>query len=150
MMVCMAEKRNPPHHTGLRVIENIKRLRGSMQYKELSEKLTDAGRPIPPLGLRRIENGERRVDVDDLAALAIVFGVSPLSLLLPSDGSSELSSTLTGHDEEIGHNVQWLWGLCEEPLHLPFDSDKSKQEAARFRLGARPAIDEREVSGGAG
>lgn len=144
----MSEKRNPIQHSGETVVENVKRLRGSMQYKELSERLAAAGRPIPPLGLRRIENSERRVDVDDLMALAVVFGVSPLSLLLPSDGSSSLSSPLTGHDEEIGHNIQWLWGLGEEPLRLSFSSELSEGEITRFRLRAKPTIDEREVSGG--
>jgi hypothetical protein len=56
-----------------------------MTFVELSERLSAAGRPIPVLGLRRIERGERRVDVDDLVALAVVFGVSPERLLRPFD-----------------------------------------------------------------
>lgn len=59
-----------------------------MVYAELSRKLAEMGREIPPLGLRRIETGERRVDVDDLVALALALDLSPLALLLPTDTSS--------------------------------------------------------------
>lgn len=59
---------------GEQVRANVKRLRGHMSYAELSRELERVGRPIPPLGLKRIEEGERRVDVDDLVALAEVFG----------------------------------------------------------------------------
>jgi hypothetical protein len=46
---------------------------------------TDLGRPIPPLGLRHLEAGNRRIDVDDLVVLADALDVSPLMLLLPGD-----------------------------------------------------------------
>ena len=46
------------------------RERTNLGYAQLSRKLKEAGRAIPELGLRRIEDGDRRVDVDDLAALA--------------------------------------------------------------------------------
>jgi hypothetical protein len=49
---------------------------GAMQYQELAERLEKVGRPIPVLGLRRIESEERRVDADDLVDWAIVLGVS--------------------------------------------------------------------------
>jgi transcriptional regulator with XRE-family HTH domain len=68
---------------GWAVVENVKRLRWEkrLHYSELSEKLADVGRPIPPLGLRRIERGARRIDVDELGALAQVLGV-PMAVLL--------------------------------------------------------------------
>ena len=64
-------------------MENIKRIREGQRvtYVELSKRLAVLGRPIPVLGLRRIERGERRVDVDDLLALAAAFGVEPIRLL---------------------------------------------------------------------
>jgi transcriptional regulator with XRE-family HTH domain len=64
---------------------NIRRLRQDRRftYVELSERLKQVGRPIPVLGLRRIEHGERRVDVDDLGALSMAFGVTPMQLLEP-------------------------------------------------------------------
>ncbi|MFI2761419.1 helix-turn-helix domain-containing protein [Streptomyces echinatus] len=68
---------------GKNVRENVRRLREShgMTYAELSDHLHNAGCPIAVLGLQRIETGTRRVDVDDLVALAEVFGVEPASLL---------------------------------------------------------------------
>ena len=38
-------------------------------------------RPIPPLGLSRVLRGERRIDVDEAAALAEILGVTPDVLL---------------------------------------------------------------------
>lgn len=139
-------KKLPLGPTGERVAENVKRLRGSMQYKELAEKLEVAGRTIPTLGLRRIEAGERRVDADDLTALAIVFGVSPLTLLLPSDGSAKLASGVTGFPERrLPHNALWQWGLGEDPLPVASNDQPTDSESSeRFRLASRPAITERD------
>jgi hypothetical protein len=77
--------KKPLGTAGHNVRRNISRLRQERRftYVELSELLTASGRPIPVLGLRRIEHGERRVDADDLVALAAVFGVAPELLLDP-------------------------------------------------------------------
>ena len=66
--------------------ENIGRMRKAkrLTYTALSNELAAAGRPIPILGLRRIETGDRRVDVDDLVAVAEIFGVSLSDLLDPA------------------------------------------------------------------
>lgn len=66
---------------------NIKRIREGQKitYVELSERLDERGRLIPVLGLRRIERGERKVDVDDLLALADALNVAPVDLLVPDD-----------------------------------------------------------------
>ena len=58
--------------TGVTVAENIRRLREdrNLGHTDLSRLLADHGRDIAPLGLRRIEEKTRRVDVDDLMALA--------------------------------------------------------------------------------
>ena len=74
--------------TGDVVRQNVRTLREQrkMTYVELTETLDTLGRPIPVLGLRRLEAGERRVDVDDLIALAEVFGVTPSVLLEPLPG----------------------------------------------------------------
>ncbi len=68
-----------------RVAANVRRLRTEQQIStyELAKLLADAGWPIGAGGITRIEQGERRVDVDDLVALALVFGVSPNVLLMP-------------------------------------------------------------------
>lgn len=77
---------------GENVRDNLLRIRQAhrLTYAEVSRTLEDLGRPIAPLGLSRIENGERRVDVDDLMALAEALGVEP-DELLSGDGPPSLS-----------------------------------------------------------
>lgn len=69
----------------------VRRLREKQRlpYTELSERLAKIGRPIPVLGLRRIEKGERRVDVDELVALARALNVPPVWLMFPVGLSEE-------------------------------------------------------------
>ena len=147
----MSEKKNPLGPSGEMVCENVKRLRAGMTYKELAEKLAAVGRPIPTLGLRRIEAGTRRVDADDLVALAVVFDVSPLTLLLPSDGMRALSSPMTGvPDRDVSHNTQWLWGLGQEPLELPGlgRGADSQAQIAKYRFRAKPDVEPRSAAVG--
>jgi hypothetical protein len=149
--------RNPLGPVGENVKRNVKELRGTRQwqYKELSEKLDEIGRPIPPLGLRRIEAGERRVDADDLVALAVVFGVSPLTLLLPQNGSRYLATKLTPGSEPVANNIQWLWARGDEPLTISQGNSREDawssreeawEEAELFRLRALPPIEPRTLA----
>ena len=77
---------------GLRVADNLARLREQrgLSLTQLARRLAAAGRPIPVLGLRRLEELKRRVDVDDLVAFAAVFDVPAERLL-----SEKLSLTWT-------------------------------------------------------
>jgi hypothetical protein len=78
-------KKIEPGPVGLNVARNVRRLReaAGYGYAELSRLLTDMGRPIPPLGIRHLEEGSRRVDVDELVMLATALQVAPMELLLP-------------------------------------------------------------------
>lgn len=119
ILITMEKKKrqvNQVAETGHTVAANIKRLRGTMQYKQLAEKLAEIGRPIAELGLRKIESGERKVDVDDLMAFAIVFGVSPLTLLLPGYASSSADTRVTGVEKPVSSLRAWSWAKCETPL----------------------------------
>lgn len=80
-MAVMSGKAKTAGDAGRAVRDNLRTLRGFMPYVELSRRLAEKGVDIPPLGLRRIEKGERRVDVDELVALSDVFGVPVLVLL---------------------------------------------------------------------
>jgi transcriptional regulator with XRE-family HTH domain len=77
------EQKNPLGQVGHALRERIAAARRAyrLTYVELSERLTNAGRRIPPLGLSRIERGERRVDADDLVAIAAALSV-PVPVLL--------------------------------------------------------------------
>ena len=68
---------------GRNVAANIARLRAAqnMTSAELSTAMGKLCRPIPATGLTRVEHLCRRVDVDDLAAFARIFGVEPADLL---------------------------------------------------------------------
>lgn len=69
---------------GARLAANIKAIRQfkGLKYTQLSELMSDAGRPIPTLGLRRIEALERRVDAQDLVAFSNTLGFPVEQLLL--------------------------------------------------------------------
>lgn len=95
---------------GAYVATNVKRLRGDLAYTELSKRLADAGRDIPPLAVRRIEEGARRVDVDDLVALAVALGVSPISLLMPTTDHRE-DLVVTPGAGQVPAEQLWAW-LC--------------------------------------
>ncbi|MEE8684883.1 MAG: hypothetical protein SOI64_07580 [Bifidobacterium mongoliense] len=145
---------NEIDETGKQVAKNVRRLRGAATYRELSDRLSDLGRPITVLGLRRIEACERKVDVDDLAALAMVFDVSPLTLLLPDAANSRVTARVTGARHEYGSNVLWLWGTGKEPLELQSSAPDNNFEYSRdnlreitlFNLRSVPAIEDRLVA----
>jgi transcriptional regulator with XRE-family HTH domain len=67
------------HELARKVCELRKRQRWS--YRDLEAKLREHGQPILASGLFKLERGERRTDVDELAALAAVLGVGVLELL---------------------------------------------------------------------
>jgi hypothetical protein len=109
--------------TGNTMMHNLKRIRGEMTYAELSRRLEAAGRYIPPLGLRRMEAGERRVDVDDLMALAFVLGVTPLALLLPHGNQRDAAEV---GNKSVRHDEIWQWAMGDRPLE---DVDRRRFQA---------------------
>jgi hypothetical protein len=81
----------------------------------LAKLLADIGRPIPELGLRRIELCERRVDVDDLMALSYVLKIAPVDLLVDKDASTEAYPLIPSRDFESESVREWIRG---ETVHL--------------------------------
>jgi transcriptional regulator with XRE-family HTH domain len=79
--------RGPRGPAGNNVRRNVRRLREQRRwsYREVEERLARVGRAIPVLAQSAIDAGERRVDVDDLVALAAVFGLTPRELLEPPE-----------------------------------------------------------------
>jgi 8-oxo-dGTP pyrophosphatase MutT (NUDIX family)/transcriptional regulator with XRE-family HTH domain len=124
------------------VIENLKQLRDArrLSYRELSDRLEALGRPIPTLGLSRIEKGNRRVDADDLVALALALGVNPTALLLPRTGANTDEIELTA-DQRASALDAWDWADGRRPLP-PADPDARSAEGwyrlADFASYARP------------
>lgn len=102
-----------------------------LSYAEMSRQLKGVGREIPPLGLRRLEAGERRVDVDDLMAIAVVLDVAPLRLLMPPTASSVIDAEATGTGV---HSTSELWNWAKG-FWRPGDAGRASW---RFRIRSSP------------
>jgi transcriptional regulator with XRE-family HTH domain len=63
----------------LRAIRDRRRL----SQEDLAVALAAVGRPMQRSAIAKVEKGDRRVDVDDLVALALALNVTPARLLLP-------------------------------------------------------------------
>jgi transcriptional regulator with XRE-family HTH domain len=104
--------------TGKTVGENVARMRKTqrLSLKELEGLLARHGRRISFSGLSKIENGTRKVDTDDLMALALALDVSPVALLLPQ-GDPQETVDVTGGRGSLG--VFWEWAFGGTPLINP-------------------------------
>lgn len=116
----MAGKEPTVGPTSRTVAENVKRQREArnLSFAQLSDKLaTDAQWPISPVTIRRIETGERRCTPDDLAALAVAFKISPITLLMPGLPDAEDPAEgveATGLDAKVSATMLWKW-LSADP-----------------------------------
>lgn len=77
----------------------------------------ELGRPILRTGIAKIENGTRRVDVDDLMALAIALAVTPNRLLLNSPLNHE-QLDLVPETTWVDRHA-WQWACGENPRQIP-------------------------------
>lgn len=104
--------------TARTVADNVKRLRGKLNYTQLSERLQEvSGWSINAVGIRRIESGERRVTPDDLVALARALGVWPVTLLMPAADEPTEMVTATGLPEPVTAGTYWGWLTAIEGLY---------------------------------
>lgn len=104
------------------VIANVRRLRAELRLSQvgLAERLKTVGRPIADSGVNRIEHGRRRVDSDDLLALALALEVSPLTLLLPPTAAEGDDISLTD-EVAVPAAHAWSWARAQRPLEVPED-----------------------------
>jgi len=76
----------------------------------LSCVLTDLGHPINVSALAKAEKGQRRIDVDDLIALAVAVDTSPNALLLPAKFNFGDAMALTElYYQDV--DMVWAWAL---------------------------------------
>ncbi|NNN36056.1 helix-turn-helix transcriptional regulator [Streptomyces sp. S3(2020)] len=130
--------------SGRAVAANVKRLRKARGWslRALSEALAAAGRGLSQDAINKIENGAeedtkkqiRRVDVDDLVALAVVFGVNPSTLLLPDTTSGD--AEITGVEGAVPATDAWKWADGKRPLRIPEGDDGTA--TLDFTRWARP------------
>ncbi|MCD5419302.1 helix-turn-helix domain-containing protein [Rhodococcus pyridinivorans] len=105
--------------TGRTVATNIAAIRThqNLTWTDVSRRLQERGREIPPVGIKRIEAMERRVDVDDLVAIAAALEVAPVALLMPRTRERDERSMITGETETHTNEELWHWFTGQLPLH---------------------------------
>lgn len=110
--------------SGRTVATNVKRLREArgLTLRALSLTLKEQGRSLSADALNKIENGAslepravRRVDVDDLVALALALGVNPSALLLPMEDGDGAVVEITGAGS-VPASAAWDWADGARPL----------------------------------
>ncbi|MFJ7159740.1 helix-turn-helix domain-containing protein [Streptomyces sp. NPDC101118] len=129
------EKKNPLGPIGSHVqvaVEHLRVARG-LTKRELSEKVGELGRSIPPLGISRIEAGMRRVDADDLVALALALNVSPLVLLLPQPEVGDTYVRLTSK-LVTRLSAAWSWVKGERAMSPDMDGQPDQEQQEQYEL----------------
>jgi transcriptional regulator with XRE-family HTH domain len=144
----MAGAKKEPGPTARHLAESLRRIRraGRVTTAELSRRLAALGQPIPDTSITKTEQGTRRVDVDDLPALALALGVTPNTLLLPEIGYlggtevHHLTPAVSGTAEQL-----WQWAQGERPLHMHIPGadgwlGDSRYPALEFSMRNRPYL----------
>lgn len=136
-----ASKRERPRRAnelgpiGVHVAANVKRIRAKLPLttEQLAVKVTALGRPMRANTITKIEKEQRRVDVDDLVALAVALETRPDALLLPFrvTGDVELAANLS-----VAAVSAWQWANGKAPFDLPKDDDGRAFNA--FQAAAQP------------
>jgi transcriptional regulator with XRE-family HTH domain len=82
---------NPAGQTNEVVAANLRKVRQStgVDLRELSARIKTTGRVISPSAVSKIENGDRRVDVDDLTVFAYALETTPAALLTPASEEAQ-------------------------------------------------------------
>jgi transcriptional regulator with XRE-family HTH domain len=74
----------------LRINVSARRRALGLTAQETANRTNGAKRPIGRSGVSEVERGARRVDIDDLVALAVALETSPIDLLMPQPSASEI------------------------------------------------------------
>ncbi len=100
------------------VSANVRRLRTdqNLGLRGLAKKLGEVGRALGHSAVDQIEKGTRRVDVDDLMALAAALKVSPITLLLPNTDDPDAAVSSTGAVDKLTADQLLDWLQAKNPL----------------------------------
>jgi transcriptional regulator with XRE-family HTH domain len=133
----MAAQKKEQGAASVRVASNLRAMRAQrgLSTYALGRKLAEIGWPIRASIITRIEGGERRVDVDDLVALAVALDVSPGTLLMPETQAPivplHVPVDLPGGPVSLA--AAWAWVCGERPLF-----PRLMRDEASFALVNRP------------
>lgn len=124
--------------TGRTVASNVARLRRArdLSLELLSRSLGELGRPISVSGLSKLEHGDRKVDADDLVALAIALNVSPLAILLPPTRTPNEIAEVTGA-KGLARDL-WGWATGDTPREMDGDYEDILSQVSEFRSSSIP------------
>lgn len=126
--------------TGHTVRANIARIRKAqgITLRELADQLAGSDRPLSHNAISEIERGARRVDVDDLIALALALNATPNALLLPptSDAEHSVRLTLAGWQNA---NAVWDWAAGTSATLVSRTGPRART-TAQLQLNSDPAI----------
>jgi transcriptional regulator with XRE-family HTH domain len=125
---------------GRRAAANLRRLRDDRKLStaQLAKILGDVGQPILATGITKTETRTRRMDIDDLLALAVALDVSPNRLLLT--GTADNSPIELTPQVNVTSMKAWMWATGREPLRASEDAALSAQREYRraFTLENQP------------
>lgn len=109
---------------------NLQRLRyeARLSLRQLADRMPPGPGALSHSSIGEIERGVRRVDVDELTALAAVLGVSPATLLLP------VSFDLDAHPQPTAQP--------DEPVQLTGTQPEARETMLRWLRGDRPISSE--------
>lgn len=103
-----------------------------MTQEDLAAACAEAGAPAyTAMVIHRLENGSRHVKVNDVYALASVFGVSPLVLLMPSTGDTTLMLTTTRSAKAVD---VYEWTVGRRPAPSAGEVNDTARASAWVRL----------------
>jgi transcriptional regulator with XRE-family HTH domain len=129
--------------TGQTVAANLRRLRGAVPLRSVENRLEKIGRRITASALQKIEAGKRRVDADELTALAFVLRTTPNNLLLPDTAEQGRMVEVTGIGEVDAANL-WEWAHGRKPMYL-LDGENPDEADDRFTRVTRPEATDRDL-----
>ncbi len=128
--------------TGEQVRMNVRRLRErlGLSQSQLARLTAETSRSLAATAINEIENGARRVDVDDLVALAGALGVNPNALLMPDRVGDDHDVELSGIGT-VNSGRAWQWARGYSPIRDDPESlaDHTADLArATFRMRIEP------------
>lgn len=131
----MAKRRVEIGPTGEIVRANVLRLRKQqgLALRDVADRLKEIGHPMAHNTVNEIERGARRVDTDDLVALAAALGTSPAMLLMPT-AEPDQDAVITGHRGKLACGRAWEWITGQRPA----SDDVTGADLLAWFLRSRP------------
>lgn len=125
----------PIGHNLIAALRELLEARG-LSFNRASAALEELGRTLPPLAFSRTMKGERRIDVDELVALAVLLDVNPSALLFPRHVAPNDEIELT---PKVHRAAGPVWGWADGKIPLPGPTQRTLTEMATdFSRYARP------------